>query len=81
MKYQSVFRPGLFAGRTIIVTGGDSGLGRCTAHELASPGATIALVSRKIDKRNTVRAEIIAAGGQASCPMATFVTKPWSSPW
>lgn len=66
MKYQSVFRPDLFAGQTIIVTGGGSGLGRCTAHELASLGATVALVGRKIEKLDTVRAEIIAAGGQAS---------------
>lgn len=66
MKYQSVFRPGLFAGQTIIVTGGGSGLGRCTAHELASLGATVALVGRKIDKLNTVQQEIIAAAGKAS---------------
>ena len=34
MTYDSVFRPGLFAGQIIIVTGGGSGLGSCTAHEL-----------------------------------------------
>lgn len=66
MKYQSVFRPELFAGQTIIVTGGGSGLGRCTAHELASLGATVALVGRKIEKLHAVQAEIIAAGGKAS---------------
>jgi citronellol/citronellal dehydrogenase len=26
--YKSVFRPGLFAGQTVIVTGGGSGIGR-----------------------------------------------------
>ena len=31
----------------IIVTGGGSGIGRCTAHEIAALGATVALVGRK----------------------------------
>ena len=41
-----IFRPDLFAGQTIIVTGGGSGLGRCTAHELKSLGARLALIGR-----------------------------------
>ena len=49
-SYRSVFRPGLFAGQTIIVTGGGSGIGRCIAHELASLGAALALVGRKVEK-------------------------------
>ena len=64
--YQSVFRPGLFAGQTVIVTGGGSGIGRCTAHELANLGASVALVGRKIEKLEAVQAEIEAAGGQVS---------------
>src|SRR5512144_166443 len=63
MSYDSVFRPGLFAGRHVVVTGGGSGIGRCTAHELASLGATVALVGRRIEKLEKVAAEIIAAGG------------------
>ncbi|MBH4344537.1 hypothetical protein I5M84_06530, partial [Pseudomonas aeruginosa] len=39
MSYDSIFRPGLFDGQTIIVTGGGRGLGRGTAHELAALGA------------------------------------------
>ena len=35
-RYRSAFRPGLFEGQTVIVTGGGSGLGRCAAHELSS---------------------------------------------
>jgi len=66
-SYQSVFRSGLFAGQVAIVTGGGSGIGRCTAHELASLGARIALVGRKIEKLDGVKAEIAKAGGDARC--------------
>ena len=64
--YRSVFRPGLFAGQTVIVTGGGSGIGRCTAHELANLGAAVALVGRSIEKLQNVQAEIEGAGGKVS---------------
>ena len=66
MPYQSVFRAGVFDGQTVIVTGGGSGIGRCTAHELASLGAHVALVGRNPDKLEKVRAEIAEDGGSAS---------------
>ena len=66
MPYQSVFRPGLFAGQTIIVTGGGSGIGRCTAHELASLGAHVALVGRTAEKLEAVQSEILEDGGDVS---------------
>ena len=66
MKYKSVFAPGLFEGQVMIVTGGGSGIGRCTAHELARLGATIAIVGRKIEKLETVAAEIREDGGKCS---------------
>jgi citronellol/citronellal dehydrogenase len=50
----------------MIVTGGGSGIGRCTAHELASLGASVALVGRKLDKLQAVQAEIDEAGGRGS---------------
>ena len=64
-RYASAFRPGLFDGRVAIVTGGGSGIGRCTAHELAALGARVALVGRKADKLLSVRDEIAQAGGEA----------------
>ena len=66
MGYNSIFRPGLFDGQVVIVTGGGSGIGRCTAHELASLGATVALAGRDVAKLESVRAEIETAGAVAS---------------
>ncbi|MEB3030071.1 SDR family oxidoreductase [[Mycobacterium] nativiensis] len=66
MSYQSVFTKDLFAGRTVVVTGGGSGIGRCTAHELAALGASVAIVGRNEDKLTAVAAEIRSDGGQAS---------------
>jgi citronellol/citronellal dehydrogenase len=65
-RYRSIFRPGLFAGQVTIVTGGGSGIGRCTAHELASLGAAIALIGRKGEKLARVQAEIVEDGGRAT---------------
>jgi citronellol/citronellal dehydrogenase len=64
-SYASVFRPGLFDDQVVIVTGGGSGIGRCTAHELASLGAKVALIGRNLEKLDAVREEIAAAGGEA----------------
>ena len=57
-RYASVFRPGLFDGKTVMVTGGGSGLGRCSAHELAALGARLALLGRNPDKLRTAAEEI-----------------------
>ena len=64
--YRSVFQPGLFKGQVALVTGGGSGIGRCTAHELAALGAAVAIVGRKAEKLDAVRAEIESAGGICS---------------
>jgi citronellol/citronellal dehydrogenase len=66
MGYGSIFREGLFAGQVAVVTGAGSGIGRCTAHELASLGATVALVGRARDKLEAVREEIESVDGTAS---------------
>jgi citronellol/citronellal dehydrogenase len=63
--YDSVFRPGLFAGRTIIVTGAGSGIGRATAHELAELGAHVVLLGRDQGKLDRVVGEITEDSGSA----------------
>jgi citronellol/citronellal dehydrogenase len=60
-----VFRPGLFAGRVIAVTGGGSGIGRCTAHELSALGARVIVIGRDEAKLEAVCAEIEQDGGDA----------------
>lgn len=64
--YLSVFRPGLFTGKRIIVTGGGSGIGRCTAHELAHLGADVIITGRGEDKLKKVVSEITEDGGKCS---------------
>jgi citronellol/citronellal dehydrogenase len=48
-----------------LVTGGGSGIGRCTAHELAALGATVALAGRRPERLEAVAAEIADVGGNA----------------
>jgi len=74
--YQSVFRPGLFADQAVIVTGGGSGIGRCTAHELSNLGASVALVGRNIGKLQAVQAEIESAGGKVSIHVCDIRDEP-----
>jgi citronellol/citronellal dehydrogenase len=63
-RYDSVFRPGLFDGQRLWVTGGGSGIGRCVAHELAALGARVIISGRSEDKLQRVAAEIAEDGGQ-----------------
>ena len=63
MHYQTVFRPNLFEGRTAIVTGGGSGIGRCIAHELTALGATVVITGRRVEKLEAVAEEIRDDGG------------------
>lgn len=62
---QSIFRPGLFAGRSAVVSGGGTGIGRAIARELASLGATVVICSRSMEHLAPALAEIEASGGRA----------------
>lgn len=54
------------AGRTFLVTGANTGIGRVTAVELAKRGATLTLACRSEEKTRPVLDEIAQAGGKAS---------------
>ncbi|MDY6983763.1 MAG: YciK family oxidoreductase [Pseudomonadota bacterium] len=56
-------RPDLLAGKTILVTGAGSGLGRAAALSYAKHGATVLLLGRKLEKLEATYDAIEAAGG------------------
>src|ERR1700720_2058657 len=70
MSYQSIYRRNLFRDQIVVITGGGSGIGRCTAHELASLGAHVAIVGRNEVKLERVRCEIESDGGSISIHVA-----------
>lgn len=57
--------PHRFAGRTALVTGGGSGIGRAIALRLAGEGAEILILEARAEPAEAVAAEIRAAGGVA----------------
>ncbi len=70
---------GLLAGRTILVTGAGSGLGRATALAAAKCGATVILLGRTTKKLEAVFDEIEAAGGpQAAILPMNLVSATWA---
>jgi len=62
--FDSVFRPDLFEGQTVLITGGGTGLGRCNAHELASLGAQVVISGRREDVLGETADEIRMDGGR-----------------
>ena len=60
------FRPGLLQGKTTVITGGGTGLGRSMALRLAGLGAKVAVLGRRPDPIADTARAIRAAGGTAS---------------
>src|SRR4051795_6759870 len=56
---------GAVNGKTVIITGASSGIGKAAAHKIAEAGGIPLLVSRTREKLEEVKAEIEAAGGTA----------------
>lgn len=55
-----------FTGKSVLVTGGGSGIGRATARAFAAEGATVAVLGRRKPSLDDTVALIEAAGGTAS---------------
>ena len=68
---QSIFRPGLFDGKTAFVTGGGSGIGLAIAAELRHLGANLVLGSRKIEKLEAGRDQLLELDGPGEVALHT----------
>lgn len=65
---------GLMAGRTVLITGGTSGIGRATALGLAKMGADVAITGRDPERTENAAREIRAAhGGQVQVLVADLL--------
>ena len=62
------------AGKVVVITGASSGLGEATARLLSAQGATVVLGARRVDRLQTLVAELTAGGGKALA-LATDVTQ------
>ena len=60
------FRPNLLEGRTLLITGGGTGLGRSAAIRCASLGARVAIVGRREEPLKATVGDIEAAGEAAA---------------
>ncbi len=66
---------GKFTGKTVLVTGASSGIGRAAALEFAGEGAALALVARNRERLDAVAAECRALGADARAYLADTSVK------
>ncbi|GMU53065.1 MAG: hypothetical protein AMXMBFR33_22110 [Candidatus Xenobia bacterium] len=64
---ESIFRPDLFEGQTVLITGGGTGIGRAIARELVDLGARVRLAARREEPLQATCAEL---GERASYQLA-----------
>lgn len=69
----NMLRADALKGRTIVITGGGTGLGRSMAQGFLELGANVCITSRKLDKLEATAAELSTATGGQVLPVACDV--------
>lgn len=72
----ALFAPDALAGRTAVVTGGGTGIGRSTARLLAHLGVRVAVLGRGVDALQQVADEVAADGGAQVVPVGADLRDP-----
>jgi dehydrogenase/reductase SDR family member 12 len=65
-KHRRPVASALYAGRTMVLTGGTSGIGRAAARELVRRGARVVVVGRDAEKLDALRMELAGIGAEGS---------------
>lgn len=65
MSDDPIYVPGLFQGRSALITGGGTGIGFAIARELGELGAKVILAARTVERLAEAAAELKAAGVEA----------------
>ncbi|MEU5838846.1 SDR family NAD(P)-dependent oxidoreductase [Streptomyces diacarni] len=65
-----------FASRTVVISGGGSGIGAATAHRLADEGAAVVLLDREEPGAHRTAREITASGGRAAFVLGDVTDEP-----
>lgn len=55
---------GCFEGKVVVITGASAGIGATVARECVRQGASVALLARRVDRLEGMKAELTAAGGR-----------------
>jgi NAD(P)-dependent dehydrogenase (short-subunit alcohol dehydrogenase family) len=64
MTNTSIFRDGLFADKTVVVSGGGTGIGLAITRELAALGARVVICGRNEEHIAAARDQLVTTGGQ-----------------
>ena len=64
------------SGRAALVTGGSDGIGRATAHRLATEGVSVAITARRTDHLQAAASEIAKETGGEVLALPGDVTRP-----